>query len=53
MLLITVLAAAVSLIVHPPLPVILGLELGVMAFVCVRGAMERPVGRELALAVPG
>jgi len=51
MLLITVVAAAVSLILHPPLPVILGLELGVMAFVCVRGAMERPGGREVALGV--
>jgi uncharacterized membrane protein YbaN (DUF454 family) len=52
MLLITVLAAAVILILHPPLPVVMALEIGVMAFVCFREAMGRLGGREVALGVP-
>jgi uncharacterized membrane protein YbaN (DUF454 family) len=42
-------AAAAFAIVRPPLPVVLGLELGVMAFVCFR-ELGRPDGREAALA---
>jgi uncharacterized membrane protein YbaN (DUF454 family) len=47
---ITVLATAVLLIVHPPLPVVLVLEIGVMAFVCFREANARLGDREIALA---
>jgi len=42
---IIVLATAVLLIVHPPLPVVIGLEIGVMGFVCFR-EMGRLGGRE-------
>jgi uncharacterized membrane protein YbaN (DUF454 family) len=42
-------AAAAFAIVRPPLPVVLGLEMGVMAFVCFR-ELGRPDGREAALA---
>ena len=52
MLLVPVLGAAVLLIVHPPLPVVMALETGVMAFLCFRGAMDRPGRGEVALAVP-
>jgi uncharacterized membrane protein YbaN (DUF454 family) len=41
-------AAAAFVIVRPPLPVVLGLELGVMAFVCFRD-LGRPAVREAAL----
>jgi uncharacterized protein len=48
---IIVLTAAVLVIVHPPLPVVIGLEMGVMAFACFR-EMGRLGGREVALGVP-
>jgi uncharacterized membrane protein YbaN (DUF454 family) len=41
-------AAAAFVIVRPPLPVVLGLEIGVMAFACFR-ELGRPDGREVAL----
>jgi uncharacterized protein len=41
-------AAAAFVIVRPPLPVVLGLEIGVMAFVCFR-ELGRPGVREAAL----
>jgi hypothetical protein len=43
-------AAAVFLIVRPPLPVVMGLEIWVMAFVCFR-ELGRPGGRQVALSV--
>jgi len=48
---IAVLAGAVLLIFHPPLPVVMALELGLMAFVCFRGAVSQPGKRELAPGV--
>jgi hypothetical protein len=50
MLGITVVSAAAMLIVHPPLPVVMGLELGVMAFVCFQ-ELGRPGGRKATLKV--
>jgi uncharacterized membrane protein YbaN (DUF454 family) len=41
-------AAAAFLIVRPPLPVVIGLEIGVMAFICFR-ELGRPGSREVAL----
>jgi hypothetical protein len=51
MLSIIVLAATVFLIVHPPLPVMMGLEIGVMAFVRLN-EMGRLGDREVALGFP-
>jgi uncharacterized protein len=48
---IIVLAAATFLIVHPPLPVVIALEIAVMGLVCFR-EMARLGGREAALGVP-
>jgi uncharacterized membrane protein YbaN (DUF454 family) len=48
-LLFTVFAAAVFLILHPPLPVVMALELGVMAVVCFRGAASGQDVRRVAL----
>ncbi len=48
---IIVLAAAVLLIAHPPLPVVMALEIGVMAFACFK-EMGRPGAREHTLRVP-
>ena len=50
MLVITAFAAPDLLIVHPPLPVVLALEIRVMAIVCIR-AMGRPGGRQVALGI--
>jgi uncharacterized membrane protein YbaN (DUF454 family) len=50
MVLVTVLAAAVLLIVHPPLPVMIALEIAVLAFVLLRKLGETNPG-EFALAV--
>ncbi len=49
MLLFTVFAAAILVILHPPLPVVMALELGVMALVCVRAANGRPDAGAVAL----
>jgi uncharacterized membrane protein YbaN (DUF454 family) len=48
-LLLTLFAAAVLLILHPPLPVVMALELGVMAVVCFRGAASGQDVRRVAL----
>jgi uncharacterized membrane protein YbaN (DUF454 family) len=48
----TVLAAAVLLVAHPPLPVVLGLEIGMMAFVFCQ-QIGRIGGSEPALALAG
>jgi uncharacterized membrane protein YbaN (DUF454 family) len=48
---ITVLAMVVLLIVHPPLPVVMALEIVVLAFDCFR-EMGWLRGREFALGVP-
>ncbi len=50
-LLITVVAAPILLLTHPPLPLMIGLEIGVMAFVCFRGAMGELSEQEVALEV--
>jgi uncharacterized membrane protein YbaN (DUF454 family) len=49
MLLVTVFAAAILLILHPPLPVVMALELGVMALVSIRAANGRTDGGAVAL----
>jgi uncharacterized membrane protein YbaN (DUF454 family) len=49
MLPITALAAAVILLVHPPLPVMIGLEMGMMALVCFNATGPREA-EETALA---
>jgi uncharacterized protein len=48
---IIVLAAAVLVIVHPPMPVVMVLEIALMAFIGFR-EMRRLGGREVALGVP-
>jgi uncharacterized membrane protein YbaN (DUF454 family) len=52
MLPIIVVATVVLLIVHPPWPVVIALEIGVMALVCLRGAIEQLGDREVALGLP-
>jgi uncharacterized membrane protein YbaN (DUF454 family) len=51
MLVFTAVAAPVLVIFHPPLPVMIGLELGVVAVICIR-ALGRPGDPEIALGVP-
>jgi uncharacterized membrane protein YbaN (DUF454 family) len=51
-LLCTVFAAAMLMILHPPLPVVMALELGVMAFVCYRGTTGQAGAREMNVGVP-
>jgi uncharacterized protein len=41
MLAIGVIAVAVLLIAHPPWPIVMGLELGVMAFICLRQIAQK------------
>ncbi len=48
---IVILAAAVVLILHPPLPVMIGLEIGAVAFLCWR-ATGPLGGLENALEIP-
>jgi uncharacterized membrane protein YbaN (DUF454 family) len=50
MLAITVVAAAVFLVIHPPLPVVMGLEMVVMAFACFP-ALGELGGKEFGLGV--
>jgi uncharacterized membrane protein YbaN (DUF454 family) len=51
MLLIADCAVAVMFIVNPPLGVVIGLEIGIMAFVCLP-EMGRQLGQESTLSVP-
>jgi uncharacterized membrane protein YbaN (DUF454 family) len=51
MVLFTALAAPVLVIIHPPLPVMIGVEIGVLAVICFR-AMRRPGDPEIALGIP-
>jgi uncharacterized membrane protein YbaN (DUF454 family) len=51
MLPIIALTAALLVIAHPPLPVVMALEIAVMAFVCFRGATDRRDDLEVALGV--
>jgi len=48
---IVVLAAAVLLIVHPPLPLVIGLEIGVTALICFLET-GRLGGWKIALGLP-
>jgi uncharacterized membrane protein YbaN (DUF454 family) len=48
-LLVSAFATAVLLMVHPPLPVVMALECGVMAIVCFREAKALQDGRKVAL----
>ena len=50
LLAISLAAAAVFLIIHPPLPVVLGLELVSMTFFCFRNG-KRESDQETSLAV--
>jgi uncharacterized membrane protein YbaN (DUF454 family) len=52
MLGIAVLVAAAFLIVHPPLPLVLGIELGLLAFFCIRNLGRMSLG-EAGLAALG
>jgi uncharacterized membrane protein YbaN (DUF454 family) len=49
---IIALTAAILLVVHPPLPVVIALEVGVMAFACLQD-LASARNRHVALVVPG
>jgi uncharacterized membrane protein YbaN (DUF454 family) len=51
MLLITAVAGAAMALVHPPLPVMIGIEIGIVAFACLREANLLSSGEELAAAL--
>jgi len=48
---ITVVAATVLLIVHPPLPVVMALEIGVIAIICIREAIGRLGDQKIVMGV--
>jgi uncharacterized membrane protein YbaN (DUF454 family) len=51
MILITAVAGAAMALVHPPLPVMIGIEIGIIAFACLREANLLSTGEELAAAL--